>query len=378
MPEATSDSRTTHPDIGDVRIQDVVGIKEQTAFERLISSQAFWVTIALLLIIALMSYLQPEAFATTSNFYNVTRNFAYIGIMAVGMVAVIITGGIDLSVGSLMGLVGVVCGLILQDGNAWYVAVIAGLLTGMLAGAVNGLLIAYAGLSAFVVTLGMLSFARSLAIVLSQNKMIIDFGPSGPNFKIIGGGQKLGLNPAFEAVFGALPPIHIQMVWGLIILAICFGLILKFTTWGRHLYAIGGNEQAARLTGVPVDRVKMQAYIVSALTASVASILIVGWQGSAINALGTSYELRVIASTVIGGANLMGGEGGTYGAVVGAALLEVIRNSLLDAGNRFRIGRAPLSASSSFSRCFLKRSAGGGAHSSAKEHARLNSAKGGK
>ncbi len=110
------------------------------------------------------------------------------------------------------------------------------------------------------------------------------------------------------------------------------GLVLKFTTWGRHLYAIGGNEQAARLTGVPVDRVKLLAYMFSGFTAALASVLIVGWQGSAINALGTGYELRVIASTVIGGANLMGGEGSAYGGFVGAALLEVIRNGLLMAG----------------------------------------------
>ena len=163
----------------------------------------------------------------------------------------------------------------------------------------------------------MLSFARSVAVVLSQNKMIIDFGPSGPYFKIIGGGQLLGVS---------------NMVWVMILLAIVIGCVLKFTTWGRHLYAIGGNEQAARLTGVPVNRVKMQAYVLSGFTAAVASVLIVGWQGSAINALGMGYELRVIASTVIGGANLIGGEGGAYGAVVGAALLEVIRNSLLMQG----------------------------------------------
>jgi ribose transport system permease protein len=182
---------------------------------------------------------------------------------------------------------------------------------------VNGGLIAYLGLSSFVVTLGMLSFARSVAIVLSGNRMIYEFGPSGATFKAIGGGQFLGLsNP----------------VWVLIVMTVIFAVVLKSTTWGRHIYAIGGNEQAARLTGVPVDRVKMQAYIVSALTAAIAAVLIVGWQGSAINALGTGYELRVIASTVIGGANLMGGEGGAYGAFVGAALLEVIRNALLMQG----------------------------------------------
>jgi ribose transport system permease protein len=313
-PSGTAGAETP---LSGVAIEDVVGISEQSLFDKLISTQAFWVTVALAFIIGLMCFLQPEAFASRANFYNITRNFAFIGIMAVGMVAVIVTGGIDLSVGSIMGLVGVVCGLLLPAGYPWWAVIVLALLSGAAVGLVNGALIAYLGLSPFVVTLGMLSFARSLAIVLSENKILYDFGPSGPTFKAIGGGQMLGLsNP----------------VWVLIIITILAAIILKTTTWGRHLYSIGGNEQAARLTGVPVDRVKVQAYVVSALCASIAAVLIVGWQGSAINALGTGYELRVIASTVIGGANLMGGEGGAYGAFVGAALLEVIRNSLLMQG----------------------------------------------
>lgn len=314
---AAAGAGAARPNIGSVAIQDVVGSKEQTLLQRLLSNQAFWVTIALILICVLMTFLQPKAFASTANFYNITRNFAFIGIMALGMVVVIITAGIDLSVGSVMGLVGVVCGLLLQAGYAWWIGVLGGLFAGMAAGAVNGALIAYVGLSPFVVTLGMLSFARSLAVVLSQNQMIYQLGPGGPTFKAIGGG----------ALFGIANP-----VWVLVVLTAVFAVILNFTSWGKHLYAIGGNENAARLTGVPVTRVKMQAYVISGLTAAISAILVVGWQGSAINALGTGYELRVIASTVIGGANLMGGEGGAYGAFVGAALLEVIRNSLLMAG----------------------------------------------
>jgi ribose transport system permease protein len=118
----------------------------------------------------------------------------------------------------------------------------------------------------------------------------------------------------------------------MVILALIVGYVFNFKAWGRHLYAIGGNEHAARLTGVPVDAIKFQAYVFSAFTASVASLLILGYSGSAINAMGQSYELRVIAATVIGGANLMGGYGTAFGAVVGAALLEVIRNALLMAG----------------------------------------------
>jgi ribose transport system permease protein len=315
MPEMTVPGEQ-RPDIGDVRIQDVTSIREQTAFQKLIGSQAFWVTVALAFIVVVISYREP-AFASAENFYNVTRNFAFIGIMALGMVAVIITGGIDLSVGSVMGFVGVVAGVLLEGGFPWYVALIGGLLAGMFCGLINGLLIAYAGLSSFVVTLGMLSIARSAAIVLSQNRMIYDFGPGGPMFKWVTGAD----------IFGISKPLFVM-----IILAVIVGVALKFSTWGRHLYAIGGNEHAARLTGVPVDRVKTQAYVLTGFMASVSALLTVGWQGSAINALGTSYELRVIASTVIGGANLMGGEGGAYGAIAGAALLEVIRNGLLMEG----------------------------------------------
>ena len=110
------------------------------------------------------------------------------------------------------------------------------------------------------------------------------------------------------------------------------GAVFMYSAWSRHLFAIGGNESAARMTGVPVNRIKFQAYVLSAFSASLASILLLGYNGSAINALGMGYELRVIAATVIGGANLMGGAGTAYGAVIGSALLEVIRNALLMAG----------------------------------------------
>jgi ribose transport system permease protein len=298
----------------------MAGIAEQRTYplaQRVLASQAFWVTVALLAMCAVMSWLQPQAFASSENFYNITRNFAFIGIMALGMTTVIITGGIDLSVGSVMGLAAIVAGLVLQDAGPWWLAMGAGLATGFLAGAVNGALIAWIGLPPFVVTLGTLSIGRSLAVVLSQNKMIYDFGPDTDIIFAIGGGQVLGIaNP----------------VWVLLALTVAFSAVLHLTRWGRHLYAIGGNEQAAVLTGVPVARVKLAAYIVSAMTAALAAVLIIGWQGSAINALGTGYELRVIASTVIGGANLLGGEGGAYGAFIGAALIEVIRNALLMAG----------------------------------------------
>ncbi len=300
-----------------VAVQDVLASKGTTLGQRLLATQAFWVTMALAIIIIVMSYLQPQAFASIDNFYNITRNFSFIGIMAVGMTAVIITGGIDLSVGSIMGAVAVAAGTIMHAGFAWPLAVLGGLATGLAFGLLNGVLVAYVGLSSFVVTLGTLAIGRSFAVVLSRNKMIYEFGPHSDTFFNMGGGQWMGLATS---------------VWFLLALAAVFAVALYFTLWGRHLFAVGGNENAARLTGVPVDRIKVEAFAFSGLCAAVAGLLSLAWQGSAINGLGEGYELRVIAAAVIGGANLIGGEGGAYGAIVGAALIEVIRNGLLMAG----------------------------------------------
>ena len=299
-----------------VALEDIARQREQGPLGKLVTSQAFWVTIAVLVICVVMAQISP-VFATTDNFFNITRNFAFIGIIALGMTAVIITGGIDLSVGSVMGLTGMVTAIVLTNGYPIYIGIFAGLLTALACGLVNGYLIAYLKLSAFVVTLGMLSIARSLAMVFSQNKMVYEFGPDEKLFLWLGGG----------ATFGIAHPVLL-----LLALMVVFIIVFRFSAWGRWLYAIGGNEQAARLTGVPVNRIKLSVYVLSSLMAGLSAILIVGWLGSAINALGQTYELRVIASSVIGGANLMGGAGGAYGAVIGALLIEVIRNSLLLAG----------------------------------------------
>jgi ribose transport system permease protein len=304
-----------------VSIESVLGVQQHNQWQRIVGAQSFWVTIALLVICLVMSYLQPASFATTENFFNITRNFAFIGIMALGMTAVIATGGIDLSVGSIMGLTAVASGLTLEAGYPGWAAIVVGLAAGALTGLINGLIIAYAGLSPFVTTLGMLSIARSVAVVLSGNRMLYNFGPGGPVFKKLGSGS---------LDFGALQ-LSYPMLFLLILTAI-FAVVYKMTSWGRHVLAIGGNEQAALLTGVPVNRIKVQVYVVSGLCASLAAILVVGWTGSAINALGVTYELLAISAAVIGGANLMGGEASAYGAFIGAALIFVIRNSLLMAG----------------------------------------------
>lgn len=284
--------------------------------ERLLRTQEFWITLVVALLIVAMCFV-TESFGTYDNLYNISRNFAFIGIMAVGQNAVIISGGIDLSVGAVMGLAGITTALVLGSGYPLEAGVTAGLLVAALCGFVNGLLVARLRLSPFVVTLGMMSIARSLALVVSNNRTLYQMGPDEALFLKLGGGSFLGVsNPLLVLIFTAL----------------CIGLALKYLRWGRYLYAIGGNEEAASLTGVPVAGVKISAYVLSSLTAGIAAVLTVGWMGSASNSLGAGYELQVIAASVIGGANLLGGEGGAFGAIIGAALIEVIRNSLLLAG----------------------------------------------
>ncbi|MGF1474007.1 MAG: ABC transporter permease [Geminicoccaceae bacterium] len=306
-----------------VAISDVTEIREQNWLTALLANQALWVTVAVALICVATALEQPDSFVTKNNFHNITRNFSAIGIIAMGMTAVIITGGIDLSVGSVMALSAIVAARCLESGFDWYVAVVAGLIAGGAAGSVNGMLIAYVKLPPFVVTLGMLSIARSLAIVASENRVIYQFGEGGDFFKWLGGGRTE--IPWIDG--GTLPLSNMFVV--LIILAIIMAIVLKTTAWGRYLFAIGGNEQAARLTGIPVDRIKIQVYMLAGLTAAIAGILSAGYGGSASNGMGKTYELYVIAATVIGGANLMGGKGSIYGAFIGAALIFLIRNSLI-------------------------------------------------
>jgi ribose transport system permease protein len=207
-----------------------------------------------------------------------------------------------------------VTGVVMSAGYPLWMAVMAALGASLLIGAVNGVLIAYAGMPAFVVTLGMLSIARSLAMVLSNNKMIWEFGPDHDTLLWLGGGSTFGLPHPLIA---------------LVILALITGFAFQWTRWGQHLFAIGGNESAATATGVPVKKLKVSVYMFSAFTAGITGILEVGWLGGVTTNLGQAMELTVIAAAVIGGANLAGGVGSAFGAVIGALLIEVIRNSLI-------------------------------------------------
>ncbi|RUW63136.1 ABC transporter permease [Mesorhizobium sp. M7A.F.Ca.US.008.03.1.1] len=287
--------------------------KRQSLPARLFASQTFWVVISVILACVFLSF-ATDAFATSKNLYNITRNITFVAIIALGMTFVIITGGIDLSVGSVLCLSSMVLAVTMHAGYSIEAGILASIATALAIGAFNGILIAYLGFPPFVVTLGMLSIARSLAMVASNNTVVFQFGPDHAKLLALGGGAW---------VFGIANPVLYM-----ILLALITGFILRWTKFGRHIFAIGGNEHAATLTGVPVRQIKVAVYMISALSAGIAGIIQTGWLGAVTTNLGTGMELQVIAATVIGGANLAGGVGTAFGAIVGAALIEVIRNSL--------------------------------------------------
>jgi ribose transport system permease protein len=287
--------------------------KRSHLFARLTSSQTFWVFIALVAACVFLSF-ATNSFATTNNLFNITRNLTFFAIIALGMTIVIITGGIDLSVGSVLCLSSMTLAVVMHAGYSIEVGIGASLGAALAVGAFNGVLIAYFGFPPFVVTLGMLSIARSIATIVSNNTVVFQFGPDQAKLLALGGGAW---------VFGIPNPVLYMLVFALLT-----GFALRWTKFGRYVFAIGGNEKAAILTGVPVQRVKLAVYMISALAAGIAGVVETGWLGAVTTNLGTGYELQVIASTVIGGANLAGGAGTAVGALIGSALIEVIRNSL--------------------------------------------------
>ncbi|MEX0853136.1 MAG: ABC transporter permease [Bauldia sp.] len=293
-------------------LEEAIGRQQHGWVSWVVSRQAFWVFVALLLACAYLS-IATDTFATPNNLYNVTRNFTFTAIIALGMTIVIITGGIDLSVGSVLVLCSMTIGVVMHADFNIYVGIGAALAVAVIVGGFNGVLVAYVGMPPFVVTLGMLSIARSLAMVESNNTVVFQFGPDQDKLLAFGGGSTFGIaNP----------------VMYMIVLALVTGYVLRWTRFGRYVFAIGGNEQAAMLTGVPVRRIKVTVYIISSLSAGVAGIIQTGWLGAITTNLGAGLELQVIAAAVIGGASLMGGNGTAFGALIGAALIEVIRNSL--------------------------------------------------
>ena len=286
-------------------------------------TQTAYVAVAFAVLVVVIWILAP-VFMTPRNLLNISKNFSFIALMSLGETLVIISGGIDLAVGSVCALSAVVTMMLMRflsdttaaqlPGATIALAVLLALTLAGLIGLVNGLLIARVRLSPFVTTLGMLSVARGMTYVLTQGRAQYPTGPDIALFTRFANGAVLGL---------PTPLLY------LLVLAVMMGLALRHLVWGRHLYAVGGNAQAAALTGVRVPHVVVSVYVLSGLAGGFSGVLIAGWLGAAPANLATGYELRVIAAAVIGGANLAGGAGGAAGAVLGAALIEVIRNGFV-------------------------------------------------
>lgn len=284
-----------------------------SAGARLLRSREAGIVAALVLMVALLATVSPE-FRTADNLLNNARNLSFVGVVALGQAMVMITGGIDLSAGSVWGLTAVSTAALMAQGWPTPLAVGAGLGIAALFGLFNGLCVTKLRMPPFVPTLATMSIARALALVITRGKSINDFRPENDPFFGLGGGDTFGLPNPF-LLFLAL--------------AVLAWVVLERTVFGRQLYAVGGNERAARLSGLEVDRLKVAVYVISAVTAGIAGVTEVSYLSSAIANQGLGKELSVIAAAVIGGTALTGGEGTVLGVFVGTVILEVLRNGLV-------------------------------------------------
>jgi ribose transport system permease protein len=269
------------------------------------------VLVALVVISALITMATPY-FLTVDNIMDVFRSSSLTAMMAIGMVLVIVTGGIDLSVGSVLGLSSLVVALSFQAGLSMPVAIGCGVLLGVVFGAVNGLLVTVVGLQPFIATLGTLSIGRGVIYMITRGMPLSPHTP--PSFAFLGQG------------YISFVPVPVCI---LVVLLIIFGVITRRSRFGRYIYAIGGNEQACRFSGVRTGRIKFYVYVLSGLISGCAGILSFSRYLTSEPSAGFGNELNVIAAAAIGGASLAGGIGSVEGAVIGAALTGIIANGVV-------------------------------------------------
>ena len=280
--------------------------------------------IFLILLILIFSSLHPR-FLHPLNIFNVMRQISITGLIALGMTFVIIVRGIDLSVGSLIALCGLVGAVIAKGGlverfsvgvdtelaNPWYWALAGSVLIGLLAGTVNGVCITKLKVPAFVVTLGGLSAYRGTALIVSDGGPISGFNEA---YRWIGQG-KIGMVPI---------PVIIFFVF----IVLCH-IVLKYTVYGRYIYSVGGNPEAARLSGINIDLIIISTYIITGFLVGLAAFILSARLNSAEAVAGMGYELNVIAVVVVGGTSLFGGRGNILGTIIGAMLFGVLQNGLV-------------------------------------------------
>jgi len=280
--------------------------------------------IFLILLILIFSSLHPR-FLHPLNIFNVMRQISITGLIALGMTFVIIVRGIDLSVGSLLALCGLVGAVIAKGGlverfsvgvdtelaNPWYWALAGSVLIGLLAGTVNGVCITKLKVPAFVVTLGGLSAYRGTALIVSDGGPISGFNEA---YRWIGQG-KIGMVPIPVIIF-------------LVFIVLCH-IVLKYTVYGRYIYSVGGNPEAARLSGINIDLIITSTYIITGFFVGLAAFILSARLNSSEAVAGMGYELNVIAVVVVGGTSLFGGRGNILGTIIGAMLFGVLQNGLV-------------------------------------------------
>ncbi|WP_330408616.1 ribose ABC transporter permease [Romboutsia weinsteinii] len=269
--------------------------------------------LGLVLLIAVVSVLNPS-FLSVKNIMNILRQTSVNAVIAAGMTFVILTGGIDLSVGSILGISGAVCASLLVSGQNVVVAVIAALLVGAAVGFINGFVISKGKLQPFIATLATMTILKGLTLVYTNgNPITLGSNELAMSFGKIGGGT----------IFGIPTPAMIMMI----VFMVCY-YILHNTKMGRYTYALGSNEEATKLSGLNTDKIKIWVYTISGILASVAGIIITSRLYSAQPTAGAGYELDAIAAVVLGGTKLAGGKGKITGTIIGALIIGVLSNAL--------------------------------------------------
>lgn len=273
-----------------------------------------------IILVALGGFLSvyTDTFLTSTNLFNILRAFSWIAISAFGQCMVIITAGIDLSVGSVMAISGLASAMLLVRGVPVPLAVAGGLLTGLFVGFLNGLMIAKGKLPPFIATLGTLLMARGLCYGLTGGWPVRDLPQSF---------RDLGQYDVPIADLGVPVPLIFMLA-----VAVVTSAFLTRTVWGYRIYAVGGNETATGLSGINTDRVKIMVYSLCSLLTAIGGVLMTARLGVAAPTAATAYELDVIAAAVVGGTSLMGGEGTILGVLIGAAIMQVLRNGLVLVG----------------------------------------------
>lgn len=268
-------------------------------------------TLIPLLIICTVVTLYNPVFLSYYNFISISRAISLTAIVALGMTFVLVARELDLSVGSILGLSGVIAGLVLVKGAPLIVGILAGVLTGLFMGMLNGLMTIRLRIPSLIVTLGTLYAGRGMVYVITQGMPIY---PMPQGLQDLGVGKIAGIPNA---------------VYILVVMAILAHFILTRTVYGREVRAVGGNPEAARVTGINVDRVRMSVFLLTGLCAGIAGVLMLGRLNSAEPGAGEALELTVIASTIIGGTSLFGGWGTIAGTIIGTALTGVLVNALV-------------------------------------------------